>query len=624
MDRHRTRFLASLSARLERERALRESEEAESPALWHRPAERPDPAEEPASGEVPEADRSADILEPGELTTPAEVIAIRRSPGRRGSQVEAVRRRDPDEAPSSATPWSETGMSQALRDAIASVRRVSHHGMPERPLARADQVRYAPRRFDDEPAVEQGSFYVADTDPRPAFDDQELSDELRFDHPAAAERFDDQAVYEESPLAAPDTGPQQPLEQTGVVDEWPARAADWAEERASLAEDPPQEELRFDDEADAPLPFSGRRPRGRSSFDGPAARTVPLGEDAAIEERLFDDGWQEDAPPGLQEVSRERAPVWRGVTQRRGLHLAALVLAPIFVLLAGFGFGILSGAQEFDRVLTTLGWTSIADGSVGAAPTDPAPPATTSARSSMSDAAPPPEPAQSSMSGAAPSPEPAQSSMSGAAPSPEPAPSPQVSELETVRVAPLPAPPRVEEPPTDPATSDMPLPPPPKPAPWSSLSGEASGASAPIESAVDAAAGALPAADGAVNGAVEDAAVAALETEEAGGSFAPILIKSSASEPRVFVHYTEGAPGRPTALIRQLRAAGFKVEERPVEVSIAENSIRYFFPGDRDEAEALGAQLQSQVPGDAAVPIVDLTSYEPKPRRGHLEVWLGR
>jgi hypothetical protein len=91
------------------------------------------------------------------------------------------------------------------------------------------------------------------------------------------------------------------------------------------------------------------------------------------------------------------------------------------------------------------------------------------------------------------------------------------------------------------------------------------------------------------------------------------------------VHYSERPPGNSNALrlIRQLRAAGFNVEERPVEVSIAENSIRYFFRGDRDEAEALSARLQSQVPSGAAVPIVDLTSYEPKPRQGHLEVWLG-
>jgi len=171
----------------------------------------------------------------------------------------------------------------------------------------------------------------------------------------------------------------------------------------------------------------------------------------------------------------------------------------------------------------------------------------------------------------------------------------------------------------------MPLPPPPKPAPWSSLSGEASGPSDRIESAGDTAAEALPGADGTAHDAA-DAALTALVTDDAGGPFEPILIKSSGSEPRVFVHYTESAPGSPVTarhLVRELRAAGFKVEARPVEVAIAKNSIRYFFPGDRDEAEALSAQLQSQAPGGAAVTILDLTSYEPKPRQGHLEVWLG-
>jgi hypothetical protein len=491
-------------------------------------------------------------------------------------------------------------MSQALRDAIASVRRVSHHGMPERPLARADRARHVPPRFDDS-AVEHASFGLAETDARPSFEDQDFREEVRFDDPTAAERFDDQALYEESPPAGTFTHPPEAFEQAAAVDEWPARSTDREDKPASLAEDAPREELRFDGDPDAPLPFGGRARRGRSSSDVRAAQTVPFGEDKADEEPWFDDREDQDSQPGLQEAARDPGPLWRGGTQRPRLHLAALVLAPLLVLVAALALGILSGAQGFDRVLTTLGWASLADGSRGAAPTRPAPPAATSDRSPTSGAEPPPAP-------------PMPSSAGGAAPPAEPVPSPQWSELETVRVAPLPAPPRSE--PSDPAASDMPLPPPPKPAPWSSLSREASGASDRSEVAVD----------GEVDDAVQDAAVAALETDGAGDPFAPILIKSSLAEPRVFVHYTESSPGSPTTaldLVRQLRAAGFKVEERPVEVSIAENSIRYFFPGDRDEAEALSAQLQSQAPGGAAVTILDLTSYQPKPRQGHLEVWLG-
>jgi hypothetical protein len=607
MDKHRTRFLASLSARLERDRALRESE-ADTPSLWHRHPEPPDSAAEPAAGEFPEADLSGDILKPAERTTPAEVVAIRGSPGRRSSKVEALRVQEPDRAASPAVPWSETGMSPALRDAIASVRRVSHHSMPEQPLARADRGRYAPR-FDDA-AVEQASFDLAESEPRPLFEEQELREEARFEHPTAAERSDHQGLDEESPRAGTYTDPPEGLGDAATADDWPARSADWAHAPGSLAEDAPHEDLRFGDEQDPPLPFGGRARPGQLSSGVRAARTAPFDEDEADEEPWFENREDEESLPGSREAARDRAPARPGVPQRPRMHLAALVLAPLLVLVTALGLGILSGAQGFDRVLTSLGWTSLADGSIGATPKQPAPPAATSGRSSTSGAEPPAASAPAAAGLAA-------------APA-EPAPSPGLSELETVRVAPLPAPAEVERSAAAPGTSDMPLPPPPKPAPWSSRSGEASGPSDQVEIAVDAAVTAPLEAEGTANDAA-DAAVTALETDGAGDPFEPILIKSSASEPRVFVHYTERAPGSPaTALrvVRQLRAAGFKVEERPVEVAIAKNSIRYFFPGDRHEAEALSAQLQSQAPGGAAVTILDLTSYEPKPRQGHLEVWL--
>jgi hypothetical protein len=186
----------------------------------------------------------------------------------------------------------------------------------------------------------------------------------------------------------------------------------------------------------------------------------------------------------------------------------------------------------------------------------------------------------------------------------------------------------------------MPLPPPPKPAPWSSLSEEGSGSEG-VEGAADAAAGAVLAPDGPVDegvedatgaalaadatadDAVEDAAVAVPEADGAGGPFEPIL--TTISRPQVSVHYTESAAGSTaTALnvVRQLRAAGFMVEGRAVAIPIPRDSVRYFFVGDRDEAEAVSARLQDQVTG-GAVPIVDFTSYQPKPRQGHLEVWLG-
>ena len=129
----------------------------------------------------------------------------------------------------------------------------------------------------------------------------------------------------------------------------------------------------------------------------PAARSLPLEDDVADPQQFSDGRSDEDSPQGVQEALRDRAPLRRDGTQRRGLHVAALALAPIFVLVVGFGFGILSGAQEFDRLLTTIGWQSLPDGPVEARPGDPAPPrkdvappSTSSAHSSTSAAAPPP------------------------------------------------------------------------------------------------------------------------------------------------------------------------------------------------------------------------------------------
>ena len=81
-------------------------------------------------------------------------------------------------------------------------------------------------------------------------------------------------------------------------------------------------------------------------------------------------------------------------------------------------------------------------------------------------------------------------------------------------------------------------------------------------------------------------------------------------------------PATAMHVVRQLKAAGFSVEARAVPFSIRANSIRYFFPGDRDEAEALRASLEGQLPGGAALSVMDFSSFEPKPQEGHLEVWL--
>ena len=167
----------------------------------------------------------------------------------------------------------------------------------------------------------------------------------------------------------------------------------------------------------------------------------------------------------------------------------------------------------------------------------------------------------------------------------------------------------------------MPLPPPPKPAPWSSLSGEERArGSDRIESAADAAAGPC-ARPRSMTGSKTPAPCSRPRRSEGPGrgmarrrrgrrrcrrcararwrrrSVRADLVKTSISEPRVFVHYTASAAGArppPCDLVRRLRAAGFAVEGRAVEFSIPEDSIRYFFDGDRDEAKPVAPNSRAR------------------------------
>ena len=82
-----------------------------------------------------------------------------------------------------------------------------------------------------------------------------------------------------------------------------------------------------------------------------------------------------------------------------------------------------------------------------------------------------------------------------------------------------------------------------------------------------------------------------------------------------------GAPATALHLVLLLKGAGFAAEARPVAFPIPTHSVRYFFDADRDEAEALSASLQGQIPGATTVPVMDFTHYEPRPRPGLLEVW---
>jgi len=152
------------------------------------------------------------------------------------------------------------------------------------------------------------------------------------------------------------------------------------------------------------------------------------------------------------------------------------------------------------------------------------------------------------------------------------------------------------------ATNGMPLPPPPKPAPWSSIAAEDPAAADALDALL-------------------------LETDGSGG---PLELlgeeEASLAAVRVFVHYAASGAGEAATamhLARHLEAKGFAVEAREVDFPIDLDSIRYFFPADRDDAEALSSSLEGQVPGRAAPPVLDFTRHRPKPSPGHLEVWIG-
>jgi hypothetical protein len=205
-----------------------------------------------------------------------------------------------------------------------------------------------------------------------------------------------------------------------------------------------------------------------------------------------------------------------------------------------------------------------------------------------------------------------------------------LDELVTVRVAPPPGNALAEPASVAPSTPSgaLPLPPPRKPELPQAATDEAP-SDGQLDDAVDAAA-IVPAQSEEPQSEepVDNAGSAPSEADGTGGPFEPLFAKlpaSRAAADQVLVQYTAASAGGPATamhLVRQLKAAGFSVEARAVQFSIRANSIRYFFPGDRDQAEALRASLEGQLPGGAALSVMDFTSFEPKPQEGHLEVWL--
>jgi hypothetical protein len=98
---------------------------------------------------------------------------------------------------------------------------------------------------------------------------------------------------------------------------------------------------------------------------------------------------------------------------------------------------------------------------------------------------------------------------------------------------------------------------------------------------------------------------------------------------RIFIHYAS-TDVEDAALARRLtdhlRRAGFTVADiRPVDFTIEQPSVRYFFEGDRRASQRLVDVLarffdgaRSWTPQRAS----DFTDYTPRPRAGNVEVWL--
>ena len=573
MTSHRLRFLASLSERLQNDLASREQDGDDSTPLARLELTGP-----PGDGDQASPDEFAG----DEIAGPPARRAPRVEP-EQDPESEALAPPGATASPDPSVPWSEIGMPLRLREAIASVRRVSHdmHGPPDDDYAMHGPAPLGdPAAYHDYPLDDDGAYEQPPPDDRLARLEHDAgpSGEQRESggHRASEERPPD------DDLVLLDDGAGFQHEQTPVDD---AGYEEWqAEDELVLLDD---DILHGDGQRRfaAHTGHAERPPEGAPIplDDDPAYRygQIPLDDDTTDEEvepgdeaahvpmRLDDDTAGQESAPGRQEAPQDRQPLRRGRTTRYGLHAAAFAVAIAFVALAGFGLGVLSDGREGGEPLTR--------DTVRAAPTEPAPLST--GQQALRT-----EPEQQG----------------------------ELSELVTVRVAPAPVAAVPESSPAaQVATSAPPLPPPPKPVLRQTATDEAASTDRQLAGAVDDAGGALLEAEGG-----------------AGGPFQPLFAKLPASPPaqtRVFVHYTASAVGAPAIamhLVRHLKAEGFAVEARPVEFPIPTNSIRYFFHADRDQAEVLRSSLEGQIPDGAALSVMDFTSYEPRPRPGLIEIWL--
>jgi hypothetical protein len=572
MSSSRSHFLKGLRARLQSDIALREAERDEESTdtrleRLEKPETNQEPAREQTAGDridtgaesraaqvKPQRDAGSEAAAPVELRQPTNTSAPVSLSYDRGEGLSAH--------PSAS--WAEAGMPLRLRDAIASVRRVSHElyqGDPHHDILPAPP--FAAHGGDDD--------FLSDREPEP---EMSWNDGLGLGDPPTAS----EGLVQADRI---DSSTNETVFRHAPMDEWPPANNHLRESQRAFQRE--RIELEEDGAAEEPglrnqfVPKSDEH--AQTLHDG-AYHEPGMRGDATHEEKFPDDGDADEEPSsGPGEDRHDPLPARRGTTAGYGVHVTALAGAIVFVALAGFGFAILSDSAE--RL--------------------------TSARNTASGA-----PAPEELS-----PPPASTKTP-----------PPLDELVTLRVTPPPGDALAEPASVAPTSrvapvTALPLPPPPKPdvpqaatdqAPRNSQLGDAT-----ADAAIVPARAAEP---------VDQAVSAPSEGEGTGGPFEPLFAKLSpaqASGGQVLVQYMADAAGGPATamhIVRQLKAAGFSVEARAVPFSIRANSIRYFFPGDRDRAEALRASLEGQLPGDAALAVMDFSSFQPKPQEGHLEIWL--
>jgi hypothetical protein len=101
-----------------------------------------------------------------------------------------------------------------------------------------------------------------------------------------------------------------------------------------------------------------------------------------------------------------------------------------------------------------------------------------------------------------------------------------------------------------------------------------------------------------------------------------------AAEIRVFIHHVahQGDTALARRLADHLQRRGFIVADiRPVDFSIGNPSVRYFFASDRAASRRLVEEVSrffEETPSQAPDEPSDFTHFMPKPRPGNVEVWL--